>query len=56
MASHCYQLQCLKQQLAIGHFPTNFPHLAELIQVARPNLLYIANGEATDNLLHCSYF
>ena len=41
---------------AIGHFPTNFLHLAEQIQFARPNLLYISNWEAIDSLLQRSYF
>ena len=30
---------------SIGHFPTNLPHLGKQIQFARPNLLYISNGE-----------
>ena len=49
-------MQSLKLQSAIGHFLTNFHHLAEQIQFARPNLLYISNGEAIDNPLQCSYF
>ena len=48
--------QNLKQQSPIGHFPTNFPHLAEQIQFATPYLLYISNGETIDNLLQCSCF
>ena len=48
--------QSLKYQLAIGHFLTNFPHLADQIQFARPNLLYISNGETNDSLLQCSCF
>ena len=41
-------------EIAVDHFPTNFPHLAEQIQFARPNLLYISNGETIDSLLQCS--
>ena len=37
-------------QLATGHFPTNLHHLAELIQFATPNLLYIFHWEAIDSL------
>ena len=40
-------------EIAVGHFPTN---LAEQIQFARPNVLYISNGEAIDSLLQCSCF
>ena len=33
-------------EIVVSHcpFPTNFPHLAEQIRFARPNLLYISNG------------
>ena len=48
--------QSLKQQSAIGHIPTNFPHLAKQILFARPYLLYISNGEAIDSLQQCSCF
>ena len=51
-----FTYQSLKQQSAIGHFPTNFPYLAEQIQFARPNLLYISNGKTIDNLLQYSCF
>ena len=37
-------------KITIGHFLTYFPHLAEQIQFARPNLLYISNGETIDSL------
>ena len=40
----------LEKQSIIGHFLTNFPHLAKRIQFARPNLLYISNGESIDSL------
>ena len=40
----------LEITVTIGHFPTNFHHLTEQIQFARPNLLYISNGEAIDSL------
>ena len=43
-------------EIAVGHFPTNLPHLAEQIQFARPNVLYISNGEAIDSLLQYSCF
>ena len=37
-------------EIAVGHFPTNFSHLAEQVLFARPYLLYISNGEAIDSL------
>ena len=39
-------------EIAVGHWPFSdqFSHLAERIQFARPNLLYISNGEAIDSL------
>ena len=37
-------------EIAIGHCPTNFYHLAEQIQFATPYLLYISNGEAIYSL------
>ena len=43
-------------EIAVGHFPTNIPHLAKQIQFARPNLLYISNGETIDSLLQYSCF
>ena len=39
-------------EIAVGHWPFSdqVSHLAKQIQFARPNLLYISNGEAIDNL------
>ena len=49
----CLMYQSLKQQSAIGHFPTNLP---QQIRFARPYLLYISNEETIDNLFQCSCF
>ena len=36
-------------EIAVGHWPFS-NNLAEQIWFARPNLLYISNGEAIDSL------
>ena len=38
-------IQYTELEIAVGHFLTNFPHLAEQMQFARPYLLYISYGK-----------
>ena len=45
-------------EITVGHWPFSdqFQHLADQIHFGRPNLLYIFNGMANDNLQKCPIF
>ena len=43
-------------EITIGHFPTNFNIWPTKIHFGLPNLLYIFNGMAIDNLQKCPIF